>query len=151
MNNLRFSASALPSLRKHSACCLGRWLEIMFIAVMLATEGGRGVWGRGGRGAGSHISLPAVTFSLEGHAAIPLGTVPVAEGALALSKPPGRGWSFNNSSVWLGLGFEIHSAGHESLSITISKTLFLIAAAPKQCELPLKHGPWKEAVDLSCH
>lgn len=91
MNNLRISALALPSLRKQSACCLGRWLENMFIAVMPATGGGRGEWGRGGRGGGSHSSLPAVSFSLEGHPAIPPGVqVPVAEGALALSELPWR-------------------------------------------------------------
>lgn len=73
MNNLRLSALALPSLRKQSACCLGRWLENMFIAARLATEGGRWEWGRGGRGGGSHTSLLALSFSLEGHTAIPPG------------------------------------------------------------------------------
>lgn len=119
MNNLRFSALALPSLRKQSACCLGRWLENVFIAVMLASEGGRWEWGRGRRGGGSHTSLPALPF--------PWVQVPVAH-LLSLSHH-GEWWSFENSSVWLG--FKIHSAGHESLSITISKILFLYSCFSK--------------------
>lgn len=42
MNNLRLDAVASPSLRRQSACCLGRQFENVLIAVILATEGGRG-------------------------------------------------------------------------------------------------------------
>lgn len=115
-----------------SVYCLGRQCENMFIAVILATEGGRR--GRGGRGGGSHTLLPAVSFSLEALADLITGTVsPGTAGGLEGSC--GRGghllslsccrewWSFEISPVCLRS--KIYSAGGYSLSVAISKILFL--------------------------
>lgn len=120
MNNLRFYALASPSLRKQSVYCLGKQFENMFIIVVLATGGGRREIGRGEGDGGRHTSLPAVLFSLEGHTG---RWGHFSSGCRRSLSCCGEWWSFEISLVCLTS--KIRSAGGHTLSITISKILFL--------------------------
>lgn len=132
MNNLRFYALASPSLRKQSVYCLGKQFENMFIAVVLATRGGRRERGRGGGGGWSHTLPPAVSFSLEGYAhrwgrfsrdCRRSGGFPRQREHLLSLSSRGERRSFEISPVCLRS--KIYLAGGDGLSITISKILFL--------------------------
>lgn len=137
INNLRFYALASPSLPEQSG--FSRQLEKMFIAVILATGGGR----KGGKDGGSHTLLAAVSFSLElievswgDICPVSAGSYCGREGHLLCSHSPWEWWIFEIQNILCRWEWSLNQSFHHSS---------IKAASLQWCEPHLKHLQVKRA------